>query len=318
MDNRGENNSLLNRRDFLALGAGAAASALLPPRKALALPPSGVASAVLTRGNDNDRSYFYNDAILTPANIRAQGIRKYFSLYMEGDARGAEAQALILPSVRGEDGSVRDVIVTASMNNTVWAYDFNTSDILWVKKLGIPINGSGAIDMHNINDHWGLLSTGVIDPDTKTWYGVEWAWESPDGTAKSGAHFIRSLNIANGTQAHPPVPLADLTYQPPNGGKLQRWGDVMRKQRCSLPLTNVNGEKTIFFAAGTVLDTASGSAGWIVAYDVATNKIAAGLAMSAGYGAGVWMAGSGLSVDDNGDLLFETGNGSFDPDRKSV
>ena len=192
-----------------------------------------------------------------------------------------------------------------------WAYDFNTSDILWVKKLGIPINGSGAIDMHNINDHWGLLSTGVIDPDTRTWYGV--AWESPDGTAKNGAHFIHSLNIANGARVHPPVPLADLTYQPPNGGKLQRWGDTMRKQRCSLALAKVNGVKTVFFAAGTVLETASGSAGWVVAYDVATNKIATGLAMSAGYGAGVWMAGSGLSVDDNGDLLFETGNGSFDP-----
>jgi hypothetical protein len=304
-------NSLLNRRDFLALGAGAAASTLLPSRRAFALPPSGVASAVLTRGNDNDRSYFYNDTVLTVANVGGPGIRKYFSLYMEGDARGAEAQALILPSVRGEDGVVRDVIITASMNNLVWAYDFNTSDILWVKKLGIPINGSGAIDMHNINDHWGLLSTGVIDPDTKTWYGV--AWESPDGTAKNGAHFIHSLNIANGAQAHPPVPLADLTYQPPNGGKLQRWGDVMRKQRTSLTLTKVKGVKTIFFAAGTVLETASGSAGWIVAYDVATNKIATGLAMSAGYGAGVWMAGSGLSVDDNGDVLFETGNGSFDP-----
>jgi hypothetical protein len=306
-----KNDPPLTRRGFLTLGAGVAASVLLPSRNAFALPPSGIALPVLTRGNDNDRSYFYNDTVLTPSNVGTQGMRRYFSLYMEGDARGAEAQALILPSVRCDDGNVRDVLLTASMNNTVWAYDFNTSDILWVKKLGVPINGSGAIDFHLINDHWGLLSTGVIDPDTQTWYGV--AWQSPDGTAASGAHFIHSLNIANGSRVHPPVPLADVTYQPPSGGKPQRWGDVMRKQRSSLTLTKVKGAKTIFFAAGTVLETASGSAGWIVAYDIATNKIAAGLAMSAGYGAGVWMAGSGLSVDDNGDLLFETGNGSFDP-----
>ena len=311
MDHQAGKNLLLNRRRFLALCGGTAASALLASRKAFALPPSGIASPVLTRGNDNDRSYFYNDTVLTVANVAAQGLRRYFPLYMEGDARGAEAQALIQPSVLCDDGNVRDVIITASMNNTVWAYDYNTSDILWVKKLGIPINGSGAIDMHNINDHWGLLSTGVIDPDTNTWYGV--AWESPDGTAANGAHFVHSLNIADGSRVHPPVPLAGLTYQPPNGGALQSWSATMRKQRCSLALTKVNNVKTIFFAAGTVQEVSLGSAGWIVAYDVATNRIATGLAMSAGYGAGVWMAGSGLSVDDNGDLLFETGNGSFDP-----
>ncbi|MGA7830732.1 MAG: hypothetical protein WCA21_07220 [Terracidiphilus sp.] len=301
----------LSRRGFLALGGAAAASALLPVPKASALPPAGIASPVLTRGNDNDRSYFYNDTVLTVANVTAQGLRRYFPLYMEGDARGAEAQALILPSVQCDDGNLRDVILTASMNNTVWAYDYNTSDILWVKKLGIPVNGGSTIDMHVINDHWGILSTGVIDPDTKTWYGV--AWESPDGTAANGAHFLHSLNIANGSRVHPPVPLANITYQPPNGGALQRWGAVMRKQRCSLALTQVNGVKTIFFAAGSVQEVTTGSAGWIVAYDVVSNKIAAALAMSAGYGAGVWMAGSGLSIDDNGDLLFETGNGSFDP-----
>jgi len=311
MDRQVAKKFLLNRRRFLALGSGVTASALLPSRSAFALPPSGIASPVLTRGNDNDRSYFYNDTTLTVANVAAQGIRRYFSLYMEGDARGAEAQALIQPSVLCDDGNVRDVILTTSMNNTVWAYDYNTSDILWVKKLGIPINGSSTIDLHSINDHWGLLSTGVIDPDTNTWYGV--AWESPDGTYQNGAHFIHSLNIANGNRVHAPIPLAGLTYQPPNGGALQSWSAALRKQRSSLTLTKVNNVKTIFFAAGTVWEATTGSAGWIVAFDVATNKIAAGLAMSAGYGAGVWMAGSGLSVDDNGDLLFETGNGSFDP-----
>jgi hypothetical protein len=311
MNHENAKKSLLNRRKFLALGGGVAASALLPSRSASALPPSGIASPVLTRGNDNDRSYFYNDTILNVDNVRTQGLRRYFSLYMEGDARGAEAQALVMPSVLCDDGNVRDVIITASMNNTVWAYDYNTSDILWVKKLGIPINGSGAIDMHNINDHWGLLSTGVIDPDTKIWYGV--AWESPDGSAANGTHFVHSLNIANGSRVHPPVPLAGLSYRPPLGGALQNWTATMRKQRCSLALAKVNGVKTIFFAAGTVQEIALGSAGWIVAYDVATNKVAAGLALSAGFGAGVWMAGSGLSIDDNGDLLFETGNGSFDP-----
>ncbi len=299
---------LFNRRDFLALGAGVTASALLPEGKAFALPPSGVASPVLTRGNDNDRSYFYNDTLLTVASV-ARGLRKIYPLYMEGDARGAEAQPLILPGVTGADGVTRDVILTASMNNTVWCYDYNTSDILWVTKLGIPINGSAAIDMHQINDHWGILSTGVIDPETKIWYGV--AWTSPDGTANNGSHHFHALHLKDGSHAANSVPLSAISYTPP-GGAQQLWSKDLRKQRSSLALATIAGKKTVFFAAGTVLETASGSAGWIVGYDIASNTVS-GFATSAGYGAGVWMAGSGVSVDDNGDLLFETGNGSFDP-----
>ena len=41
------------------------------------------------------------------------------------------------------------------------------------------MKGNASIDMHQINDHWCNFSTGVIDPDTATWYGV--AVTSPDG-----------------------------------------------------------------------------------------------------------------------------------------
>src|ERR1700680_4368785 len=108
MSSRLRKGFLLNRRGFLSLGAGAAAATLLPASKAFALPLSGVASAVLTRGNDNDRSHFYNDKVFSTSNVAARGLRRYFPLYMEGDARGAEAQALILPSVLCDDGHVRD------------------------------------------------------------------------------------------------------------------------------------------------------------------------------------------------------------------
>ena len=48
--------------------------------------------------------------------------------------------------------------------------------------------------MHLINDKWGVLSTGVIDPDTKLAYMV--AWISPDGTPLNGTHFIYTLNAS--------------------------------------------------------------------------------------------------------------------------
>ncbi len=85
----------------------------------------------------------------------------------------------------------------------------------------------------------------------------------------------------------------------------------MRKQRSSLVLTNVNGVKTVLGCAGTVYETAAGSAGYCFAFDVATNKQAAMLALTKGEGAGVWMAGQGAAADDQGYLYLITGNGDF-------
>ena len=86
----------------------------------------------------------------------------------------------------------------------------------------------------------------------------------------------------------------------------------MRKQRSSLVLTDVNGRKTVFWASGTVQETGSKAAGWIFAFDCATNSITAALAMSQGEGAGIWMGGQGLAADDKGFLYAITGNGDFD------
>ena len=300
----------MKRRTFLSLSAGAAAYSLARPI-AQAQPTSGIMSPVLTRAYDASRSgTTLNETILTQATVSAKGIRKYFSLYMEGDARGAESQTLILPKVPVVDGTVRDVAVVSTMNNLVWCYDANDSDILWVQKLAVPVNGGSSIDMHTINDHWGVLSTGVIDPDTHRWYGV--AWTSPDGDPKKGLHQIHVLNLKDGSRVHEPLTLTAEEYAPGHGLPIQKYGSTMRKQRSSLLMTHVNGVKTIFFASGSVLETTNGAAGWIFAYDVASHQISASLAMSGGYGAGIWMAGSGLCADKEGYIYGMTGNGSFD------
>ena len=121
------------------------------------------------------------------------------------------------------------------------------------------MNGSSAIDMHLVNDKWGVLSTGVIDPDTKRVYMVSWV--SPDGSTANAAHFINVLNVTDGTPVCPPVPLAGAT------SGTQHFNSMLRKQRSSLVMTNVHGTKTIFFASGTVQESQDGAAGWIFAFE---------------------------------------------------
>ena len=68
----------------------------------------------------------------------------------------------------------------------------------------------------------------------------------------------------------------------------------------------------MFGCAGTVYETMSGASGFCFAFDVSTNRMTAMLALTAGNGAGVWMAGQGIVADPAGDLYVLTGNGDFD------
>src|SRR5450755_141299 len=97
---------------------------------------SGVMSPVLTRAYDNSRTGATpHEIVLTQTLVAQRGIKRLFSLTMDGDARGVEAQPLILPKVNMKDGNLRDVVLLSSMSNSVYAFDANTGDKLWAVNL---------------------------------------------------------------------------------------------------------------------------------------------------------------------------------------
>ncbi len=260
----------------------------------------------LTRSADNSRSgWNQHETQLTQASVVSKGIFRATIIPVIGDARGMEAQPLILPNVKTTRGT-RDVLVLPSMADVVRGVDAHDGSSIWQVTLGTPITGSQSIDSHQINQFWGCISTGVIDADTERLYQV--CWVSPDktGNPKTGRYFMFVLNVADGKQVVPPV-----LIQGPNGKP--DFNATMRKQRSSLVETNVNGVKTILGCSGTIFETQAGVAsGYCFAFDVASNTISAMLAMTAGEGAGVWMAGQGASEDAQGFLYVLTGNGDFD------
>ena len=126
-------------------------------------------------------------------------------------------------NVKLPDGTTHDVMVLPSMANIVRGVDAQHWRRFVECNLGTPINGNTpigpaedsadgcvgnfpTIDCHAINDKWGVLSTGVIDPDTQRVYLVSWI--SPDGTPQNGKHFVFVLNVADGTQVAAPVLVA--------------------------------------------------------------------------------------------------------------
>ena len=255
----------------------------------------------LTRSFDNARSGWNDkETVLTQATIQAKGLSFRTVIPVVGDARGMEAQPLILPGVNTSRGQ-RDVMVLPSMANVVRGVDAHDGSGIWQVTLGTPIQGSGAIDFHNINDKWGCLSTGVIDPATARDYQV--CWVSPDGSGNpaTARYYMYVLSVADGSQVVPPVLIDGLDFN-----------TKMRKARSSAVLISPHGVKTVLQCTGSVQETAAGSSGYCFAFDVATNKVTTMMATTRGAGAGIWMAGSGLSCDANQDCYALTGNGGFD------
>ena len=253
----------------------------------------------LTRSADNSRSGWNpHETQLTQASVSSKGIVRATIVPLIGDARGMEAQPLVLPNVKTDLGT-HDVMVLPSMADVVRGVDAHDGSSIWQANLGMPINGSQQIDSHNINQHWGCISTGVIDPDLKRLYQVCWVSPDKSGTPQTARYFMYVLNVADGTQVVPPVLIQGASQG-------QDFNSQMRKQRSSLVETNINGVKTVFGCSGTIFETGAGADGFCFAFDVATNKMGPMLAMTAGDGAGVWMGGQGVAADPQGFLYLLT------------
>jgi hypothetical protein len=269
----------------------------------------------LTRSADNSRSgWNSHETVLTQASVGTKGIVRSTIIPLIGDARGMEAQPLILPQITTPLG-VRDVMVLPSMANFVRGVDAHDGSSIWQVQLGTPITGSRAIDAWGINQHWGCLSTGVIDPDLKRLYQVCWVVPNAQGNpmpaapastdAKKARYYMFILNVGDGSLVTAPVMI-----QGTSDG--QDFNGFPRKQRSSLVETDVNGIKTVFGCSGTIEETNPGAAGYCSAFDVASNMQTTIFATTAGKGAGIWMAGQGPAADAQGHLYAITGNGDFD------
>jgi hypothetical protein len=265
---------------------------------------------VLTRSYDHARSGSNTaETVLTPAAVRTRGVKTLLTLTTPDDPR-LEAQPLYVSGITVA-GKKRDVIYQATMGNTVYAWDADTGELLWKRVLGTPINGETAIDFHNINVKWGILSTPVIDRASGTLYAC--AWISPDHSGKwqTGEHVLAAIDLVTGElkAGKPLLSLQGVTYDPGPPGTLQKFASAERKQRAALALAN----RAVIIGFGTIQETARTAKGWVIAVDTATWSVAATwCSTSRGFGGGIWMSGAGPAIQSDGSIWVVTGNGDFD------
>ena len=273
---------------------------LVPVRPATAAPPVVVA----TRSYDLARSgWNQNETTLKPANVGQSTFHKIGELRVDDKL---EASPLYVAGVATPSGA-RDILVVATTNNTVYAFDANTKAIIWSKSLGVAVQGLKPA----IYNKWGITATPVVDPDSSTLFVVRLAVEN-------GNNVYRLFSLALATGAEVFASQAVDGFSVKRGTKFFRNGEQIIRTGLAL-WKNAAGAKAVVFGASGGEDV-NGANGWIIAYSVARLQAGGNVTPAVwcstpgGGGAGIWMAAQGVAVDESDpqrDIYFATGNGPY-------
>ncbi len=223
-----------------------------------------------------------------------------------------------------------NVLFTATVNNSVYA--FNAADVsqaaaLWQVNLNPP--GQRTPDISDLKDNqygapcggnyrdfsgrFGIVGTPVIDTASKTIYV---ATKTTDGNGNFYA-YINALDMQNG-QHRPGSP--HLISAEVNGtgdgsinGKI-KYDAKYQNQRPALLLYN----NIVYVASASHCDWGPFH-GWVLGFDAATLTLAYTYNATAnGWAGGIWMAGQGPSVGDDGNIYVVTGNGTTSADNADL
>jgi hypothetical protein len=275
---------------------------------------------VLTQHNDNFRTgQNIQETILTPGNVNTSQFSKLFTSAVDGQIY---AQPLYVSNLNIA-GGVHNVVFVATEEDSVYAFDADTGSRLWHASMidvahGVSAGGETTIisdvdeDCSDINPHYGITATPVIDLSTNTMY-VEAKSKAIGAFASLGTYFHRlhALDITSGSEkSGSPVIIASP------GGFSPAFGSFRQQARPGLLL--MGGKIYIGFASHCDHETYYG---WVFAYDSAslqrqgvfittpnTLSVPAGGIPNAG---GIWMSGAGLAGDGSS-VYAATGNGNFD------
>ena len=205
-------------------------------------------------------------------------------------------------------GGTHDVVLVASMLNSVYAIDAPTGAILWQRNFGTPITPREVETDQNIswNTGIGILGTPVIDPATNYMYFVSGFEEQVNGSPVY-AFRLNAIDITTGTPIKNSPMTINATYSTADLITPLVFSAMRQNQRPGLALANGN----VYIAFASHEDTPPYH-GWVLAYSTSTlQQTAVYSDTTVGIEGGIWNAGGAPSIDQYGDLYISTGNGSF-------
>jgi uncharacterized repeat protein (TIGR03806 family) len=290
--------------------------------------PVSSLAAVLTYHNDNTRQGVNtNELILTPANVNTNTFGELFSYAVDGYVY---AQPLVMTNVAILGKGTHNVVFVATEHDSVFAFDADSnqganSAPLWQTSFlnataGVTTVSYSLVSSSDITPEIGITATPVIDPVAGTLY-VEVKTQEISGGVTNFVHRLHALDITSGLErtsglvSNSPAIIAATNYPGTGNGGNDTDGDghVLwngLKEHCRPALTLLNGVVYIAYASHGDQQPYHG---WLFAYD-AHSLAQRSVYNTTPYGTegGFWQGGGGPTVDAQGYLYLESGNGTFD------
>ncbi|AXC13691.1 hypothetical protein ACPOL_4418 [Acidisarcina polymorpha] len=266
---------------------------------------------IYTRSFDNARTGAnLHETTLTPGNVNTSKFGKLFTVDVDGEVF---TQPLYVSNLQIAGGR-HNVVYIGTMKNSVYALDADTGERLWSKNFGPTIVSHEVENDENIN--WisplGILSTPVINPETNIMYFTHASEIHVNGSPEY-EYYLVAVDITNGDPVLGSPVKITASYKDADRNTPLVLNPKIQNQRSSLALANGN----VYFAFGSHEDIGAYH-GWVLSYNASTleqNGVFVDTPIATGFaaGGGIWMAGSAPAVDQNGNLYYSTGNGTYGP-----
>jgi hypothetical protein len=277
----------------------------------LGLAAGGAAQAqmnITTYHYDNNRTGWNSgETTLTQSNVSNStfGLLQTVSLDDQVDA-----QPLIVNN-ETINGSQHNVVYVATENNSVYAIDAQSGQVLLQTNLGTSVpwydlpGGCG-----NNGPEVGINSTPVIDTSTGNIYVISFVLQS----GSTPTYYLHALSLTTLSDTMTPVQISASGLL--SNGKTYNFNAGVSRQRAGLLLSN----GTLYAGFASFCDIAANeSRGWVLGWQesslapLASNQLNNLRARSPDdfFLTSVWMSGYGLAANSSGSVFFVTGNSDY-------
>lgn len=252
------------------------------------------------------------ETTLSPSNVNSANFGLLFSLAVDGNAY---AQPLYMQGLT-IGGRVHNVLLAATENDSVYAFDADTGLLLWHTQLTnsalgtYPVSSSDVSNCPGISPSIGITGTPVIDPSSNTLYVVA-TLKQRSGTITTFHQLLHALNILTGLD-QPGSPIEIAATARLSDGTLVQFNPRWQNQRAGLAL---NGGVLYVGYASHCDYSATIARGWLLAYNASTLQQ---LAVFNTVGdpstddlSSIWGSGFAPAIGPSGSVYFATGNGIF-------
>jgi len=262
---------------------------------------------VSTYHNDRQRTGWNNqETALTPSTVASTSFQKLATVTLDEQV---DAQPLYVARQPISGKGVHDTVYVATENNSIYAVDAHTGNILLHRNFGLPVPLSAIPGgcPNNVRSV-GINSTPVIDPASGTLYVLTYNY----GTGKRSTFRLNALDITTGAQKFGGPVTINASVPGTNSESVN--GVVTLTTSCTQRAALLLANNSIYIGFGNC------HSGWLLAYNASTlaqtgvfnsspNLNGEGKYGGAG---GVWMSGGGPVADSAGNIYISTGNGPWD------